>query len=420
MKRILGHELFRRSALFSLSIIASTLVGVFSIPVLVSTIGATQWGVLAVMQAVGQILAVVVAFGWGATGPSMVSARPQTERKAMFAVSLRFRGVLFVLAAPVTVALCVTLTGTSVVNAALATVSYVLVGLSAAWYLVGTNRPLPLFVFDALPAVVGQVAGLIAVLMWGDMTAYLACTAAFTVIGIASSAIFVLTRSADGRARADEPSPWRSIVHEQAAGVSSTISASLWTGAPTVLVQLFAPAAVPVFAMIDRLLKYGVLALAPILQAVQGWVPESGRERTADRAITSIRISVVIGALGGLALALLSTPASELLTVGEAPVPWTLAAIAGFALLSECVSQVTGLSALVALGGSRYLAVSSIASAVLGIPIIAVLVVWLGLYGAVIGILVVATGLAVYRVHHALRLAAAARQADQGRDDGDD
>jgi O-antigen/teichoic acid export membrane protein len=407
MRRLLRHELVRRSALFSLSVVTSTLVGVFSLPILIGSVGAAQWGHLAVMQAITQFAAVIVAFGWGATGPSMVSAMPPAQRKAVFADSLRLRGILFLLVAAPAVLLCAWLPGESWLNAALATATYTLAGLSGAWYFVGTNRPIPMFLLDALPAILGQVVGLVAVVLTRDLTSYLACTALFTLTGMAASAGYILSRREDGPSRAVRSGGWRETMRSQTAGVTSTISASMWTAAPTVLMQAFAPAAVPVFAMIDRLMKYGVLALAPILQAVQGWVPESGRDSVAARAITGLKVAAVVGAAGGTALAVLSTPASSLLSVGEAAVPWAVALIAGVAFAFECVAQIAGLSGLVALGGSRQLAISSAASAVVGIPLIALLVLWFGLYGAVLGILAVAAGLAVYRTRHALRYARA-------------
>jgi len=404
VRHFLRHELLRRSVLFAMPIVASTVVGIFSIPILVSSIGAVQWGSLAVMQVITQFFAVIVAFGWGATGPSMVSALPPPQRKAMYTESLFFRVALFAVAAPLAVAFCVWLPRASFADAALATLTYVVAGLSAAWYLVGTNRPVALFVLDALPAILGQILGLVIVLAGGGLTGYLVCTAAFALAGACASAAYILTRPNDGALAPTQRTSWSAVARTQAAGVSSTISASLWTAAPIVLVQALAPTGVPVWAMVDRLMKYGVLALAPILQAVQGWVPESGVQRLRERVLTSIRISLGVGALGGIVLAALSTPISSILGVGQATVPWALAAISGVTLMAECVAQVTGLSALVALGGARQLAASSIASAVVGIPMIAVLIYRLGIYGAAIGTLLVACSLAVYRIMHTRRL----------------
>lgn len=405
MRRILRHELFRRSALFSLSVAASTLVGVFSLPVLIASVGAQQWGHLAVLQAVAQFAAVLVAFGWGATGPAMVSALVVTERKALYLYSLIVRSVLFIVVLAPAVLLCMRLTGESWLNSMLAVFTYSLAGLSAAWYFIGTNRPMALFLLDALPAILGQVAGLVAVVVTKDLAAYLTCTAALTLTGVAGSAAYVMTRRGDGAMRGARRTPLRDTLRSQSAGVSSTISASLWTAAPTVLVQAFAPGAVPVFAMIDRLMKYGVLALAPVLQAIQGWVPESGRDSVAARSITGLKVAAGVGIVGGVALAGLSTPVSTVLSVGEAVVPWAVAGIAGAAFAFECVAQIAGLSGLVALGGTRQLAISSIASAVIGIPAIAALVMWFGLYGAIIGILLVAMALAVYRARYVVLLA---------------
>ncbi len=47
------------------------------------------------MQAITQFASVIVAFGWGATGPSMVSAIAPEERKAVFMQSFSVRGTLF-------------------------------------------------------------------------------------------------------------------------------------------------------------------------------------------------------------------------------------------------------------------------------------------------------------------------------------
>ncbi|MEU1972504.1 hypothetical protein ABZ477_12650 [Microbacterium sp. NPDC019599] len=406
MKRLVGHEVVRRSVLFAISIVASTIVGFFSIPVLVSSIGASGWGHLAVMQSVCQLFAVVVAFGWGAIGPSMVSAAPVQTRKRMYVESLYFRGALALVALPLAYLVCGLLTGETPAAVALAVVSYVVPGLSAAWYFVGTNRPVAMFLCDAMPVILGQVAGLVAILFVPDVTVYLACTALFGVGGAAASAIFVLTRP-EGPAGSRTRMPWLEIARVQAAGVSTTISASIWSAAPIVLVQALAPAALPVYAMVDRLMKYGILALAPVLQAVQGWVPEQGPEHVPHRARVAVRIGWGIGALGGLGLAGLSTPLSAVLTLGEATVPWGVAAIAGAAFLFEAVAQLTGLAVLVPLGGGRQLAVSSVATAVVGVPLIALLVWWAGLVGAVVGMLLVALGVALYRVAHARRLAAA-------------
>ncbi len=300
--------------------------------------------------------------------------------------------------------LCAQLTGQSWINAVLAAGTYTFAGLSAAWYFVGTNRPIPLFLLDATPSIVGQVLGLVAVLITGDLTAYLACTAALTAVGVAASMVYVVTRPQDGPRRAARPTPWREILRSQSAGVSSTISASMWTAAPTVLVQAFAPAAVPVFAMIDRLMKYGVLALAPILQAIQGWVPESGRATVGARAVTGVKVATE-SASSGRGFGGIVDPGVVAAEPGR-----SRGAVDGRRHRRRRLRLRMRGSDRRSLGprrARRLSPVGALVDRVRGgrIPVIAALVIWLGLYGAILGILIVAAALAVYRAVHVRRYA---------------
>lgn len=407
--KLLRHDLVRRSALFASSIIASTVVGIFSIPILVSQVGAATWGVLAVLQIVGQFFAVGTAFGWGATGPSMVSGAVIEERKSIFVDSIIVRACLFLVLAPAAATFGAALTGVGLDLAILAAVTYVAPGLSAAWYFIGSNRPAALFLLDALPAILGQVTGLIAVLLAPDLRSYLISTATWAVIGVLSSSIFVLSRHRDGPRRLPQRVPWRRLIHSQLGGVLSMLSASVWSAAPTVLVQSFAPQSLPAFAIIDRLLKYGVLALAPVLQAVQSWVPEAGPQALGARAKRAVTISLGLGPLGGVLLLAFGPLAASILTLGEVALPWYIAALAGAVFASECVSQITGLSSLVALGGTRQLAFSSVAATLAGLAFTAAAVWWFGVTGAVAGMLLVAAWSALYRVRWVQRLSLNAR-----------
>jgi len=402
--RLWRHDLVKRSALFASSIIASTVVGIFSIPILVSQVGAATWGTLAVLQIVGQFFAVGTAFGWGATGPSMVSGAPTEVRKSIFMDSLIVRGCLFLVLAPAAAFFGAVLTGVGPDVAVLAALTYVAPGLSAAWYFIGSNRPAALFLLDALPAILGQVTGLIAVLLSPDLRSYLTATAICAIIGLVSSWVFVLSRHRDGPRRLPQRIPWGRLVHSQLGGVLSMLSASVWSAAPTILVQSFAPQALPAFAIVDRLLKYGVLALAPVLQAVQSWVPEAGPENLAERAKRAVTISLGIGPIGGILLLAFGPLAASILTLGEVTLLWYVAALAGAVFACECVSQITGLSSLVALGGTRQLAFSSVATTLVGLAITAFAVWWFGVAGAVAGMLVVAAWSALYRVIWVRRL----------------
>jgi hypothetical protein len=118
-----------------------------------------------------------------------------------------------------------------------------------------------------------------------------------------------------------------------------------------------------------------------------------------------------VGALGGVFIFALAPWASDFLTLGEAPLSGLVAGVLGFAFFAESIAQVSGLAGLVVLGGVRHLAWSSIAAAVIGLPVFAILTASWGVLGAALALATVASGTAVYRAFHVIRLARRAQEA---------
>ncbi|MGN8024970.1 lipopolysaccharide biosynthesis protein [Microbacterium sp. 22242] len=403
MRQAFRHDLVRRSLLFSLSIVLSTVVGIFSIPVLISSIGSGSWGRLAVLQAITQFLGVIVGFGWGATGPSSVAALPRSARNTFFATSVRARLLLFLPVLIVGSLLSVVIARTSPLVAVLSAITYVVPALGAAWYFIGTNRPVALFLFDALPAILGQVAGLIWVLVSPSLENYLTATAAAACLGVVASWLFVRSRRDDGEWRIDRSRSVRDLLHEQWPGVTAMLTASVSSSLPIVIVSIFAPHAVALYAIIDRLSRYAVLVLAPILQAIQGWVPEAGRDSIPHRGRTAIYISIAIGGIGGLLMAVFAPWVSSLLTYGQAAVSLLLAVTMGIGFAAEAAGQIVGLAVLVAVRRSHALALSAGVATVAGMTLVLVGTITVGIPGTVSAIALTAVGVAVYRITVAWR-----------------
>ncbi|QEO13533.1 hypothetical protein FLP10_03210 [Agromyces intestinalis] len=409
LRHLGGHALVRRSALFSLSIGAATIVGVFTIPVLVGVLGASTWGVLAVLQALAAFFGFLIAFGWGATGPAHVAGLPAEERRQFYWDSVVTRGILFVLLVPVAVLIGSAITSLPVLTVTLAILAYTLPGAGAGWYFVGTNQPGRMFLLDSLPPIAGTVAGLIAVIAVPSLDMFLVAMVACEAIGFAVATIVVL-------ASTHGPVRWWlgasrlfGAYRGQVPGMASSVAASFYTSAPAVIVQMFAPREVPVYAIADRLFRYAVLVLAPILQSIQSWVPEAGRTEAVARSRQVVWLSVGIGVVGMAGLIGFAPLVSNWLTHGEAIVPWVLAILIGIAFAGEAVSQVTGLSSLVALGAARYLAASSVVCAIAGSTGILLLTPFWGAVGAFLAIACASVVLALFRARRTLSLAAAAQ-----------
>lgn len=410
-RKAIGHELVRRSFLFSLSIILSTLVGVASIPILIGQLGDTTWARLAVLQSIAQFFAVVVGFGWGATGPSTVASLPAGDRKAFFATSLvaRLLILLPVLGAGTFIAALIVRADPLI--AALVSLTAVAPAAAAGWYFIGTNRPVALFLFDALPAILGQGAALVGVLIAPSLLTYAACTAAFAVLGLLASCLFVATRSSDGSWKIDRTQTLRGLLRDQLPGFTATFTTSLLTTLPIVIVKLIVPAAaLPLFVLADRLSRYAGLVLAPILQAIQSWVPEAGREHIPSRGRIAMLVACGIGFVGAVGMITCAPWVSPLLSQGAISIPILIAVVMGLGFAGEAISQVTGLAVLVTIGRSRELALS--AGVATGAALLGVLVgtLLLGVPGALIALALTSIGLAIYRARAALRGLAAQAQ----------
>jgi len=407
---VLRHDLLRRSAYFSISVVASTVVGIVSIPLLIQTVGADQWARLFVLQMIGQFASIIVAFGWGATGPSTVSALPKDRRRQFLLDSLVARVPLLIIVLPLATGIGTAL-GADPFAALVATFAYSVPGIGAAWYFIGTNRPLALLLFDAVPAILGQVAALVAVVFAPTLLSYLCAVAIATSVGVGGGLAFALTRDDGARLRRTRWTELAVTMRTQLAGLATVLFGNLSTMLPVILVDVFMKPVLPVFAAVDKLYRYGILVLAPILQAIQGWVPEAGPEQTRIRARGSLLVGLGVGALGGGCFALLATPVSIPLTVGEAVIPFEVALIAGIGFGAECVSQIVGLAGLVALRKERELARSSMIAAIIGLPLMIPAVVYGGLLGIVSVISASAILVAVYRATVLLRAAKAAEHA---------
>src|SRR5690606_13015624 len=138
---------------------------------------------------------------------------------------------------------------------------------------------------------------------------------------------------------------------------------------PMIAVQVFLPALQPMYAMANQLFRYASIALLPIQQFFQSWVPvdNAGRPRRIRIATLS---ALIIGVIGGTCIAFLSPWASRLLSVGANPVPLSVSLPLGVAFIGIATAAVVGYACLVSLGRVRALAVSTIIGAIVGAPLI--------------------------------------------------
>jgi hypothetical protein len=313
---------------------------------------------------------VLVGFGWGTTGPSMVASTPQDRRFQLFADSLSSRIYLFILGAPLMAAFMVVLQPHYVPLVILGSFAYLLPSLGAAWYFVGESRPARLFFFDAAPQMLGTLLGIVGLAWTGRIEVLVLSQLLFNLAGVTVSAFVVLNRARRlYRLNVGLKESFTRLAHQRH-GVITAATGSLYVNLPLIVISAWLPLQLDLYTMIDRIFRYSVTAFSPILQFIQGWIPEGGRESLRHRMMRGIQAGVMFGVLGGAAILLLSPTVSSVLSHQELILPSTLSAPVALSFFSVALSQVLGLACLVIIGRGSALAKSTVLGALAGAPLI--------------------------------------------------
>lgn len=374
-----------RLATFALTVGLGTVVGLLAIPIITGIVGSESWAVLALVQALATLFGVLVAFGWGTIGPGMVAAAAPSHRAQMFADSLVTRGYLYVVTAPIMCGVMVLLQPGQAVFVTVASLAYLLPYLGASWFFIGEAKPMRLFVVDALPQLAGTVVGLLVLSATRNFTLLVATQLLFNLVTVLLSAAVILRR---GGKFAMNFSIRNSLsrMAGQRHGVVTAATGSLYVNLPILAVKLLLPGQLDIYAFADRLFRFAVTAFSPVLQFIQGWIPEGGPEDVRHRVRRASQIAPVLGILGGGGLALLGPLAAETLVRDSMDFGFTLSVPIGLCFAAVAVSQVLGLACLVSIGQAKTLAQSTVVGAVFGTPLILVGVLSAGVAGAAWGV----------------------------------
>lgn len=352
---------------FTVSVIIVTLLGIVAIPLLIDTVGEATWGTLVLIQYAAQFGGILVAFGWGAVGAATVAGIPDERRPAFFRRSLRVRAGLYACVFPLVALLLIVLTRGDILTLILGAAVYLLPYLGANWYFTGEGRPTRLLLFDTVPTVIGGVLGLVGVWITHELWVYLVFQGLGYLAAVSISALVVRRSPQD--ADFEDRTPLRALLATQRHAVSATLVTSSYVMLPMFAVETFLPALQPMYAMANQLFRYASVALLPIQQFFQSWVPvdDGGRPRRMRIATLS---AVGVGIIGGACIAFLSPWVSTLLSVGKILVPLSVSLPLGVAFAGIAIAAVVGYACLVSLGRVRALAVSTMIGAIVGAPLI--------------------------------------------------
>lgn len=385
-----------RLGTFALTVGAGTIVGLLAIPIITNVVGADAWAVQVLVQTLSTLFGVMVAFGWGTVGPGLVAAAPIAERPQLFLDSFVTRSYLLLLTAPAMILLLVLLRPGEAVFVSIASVAYLMPFVGASWYFVGEGKPMRLFLFDALPQLLGTLAGLGFLVITGNFTLLVITQLAFNMVAVLISALVILRGGKELKAKF---SP-RNSLHQmklQRHGVITAATGSFYVNLPMLVVNSVIPSQLATYAIADRLFRFAVTAFSPVLQFVQGWIPEGGLGSISHRIARASQVAPLLGLLGGTVLALAGPFAAQVLVRDQTTFGHGLSTPIGVSFAAVAVSQIIGLACLVPIGKAKELATSTIVGAVLGTPLILLGAAAFGVAGVVWGMAISELAVSVFQ-----------------------
>lgn len=359
----------RRLSAFTVTTGLGAAVTVLAAPVIIGGAGEYDWGVLSSIQSAAGLFGVLVAFGWGTTGAGEVASMDAEARPQWYADSLVSRMYLFLVAYPAMVLVMWLLNPNYLALVSVGCAAYLAAYVGASWYFIGEARPGRLFGIDMLPQTIGVLVSLVVMLLTQSLVATVATQLVFNVSATAISAVVIL-RSGDRAVRFDWslPAVLRRLRDQRHAVVTAATQAA-YVSAPLLILNALSPTTMALYAMGDKLFRFGLTAFAPILQFIQGWISEKGRPFLPERITQALTVVPVVSAVAGACVFALGPWAADLLSHGEIELGYDLSFVFGLVLFSVSVGQVVGLAALVQLGRLRDLATSTVIGAVAGIPL---------------------------------------------------
>lgn len=375
-------NLFTRFGGFAVSLVFSTVVSLVGIPFVLVNLGAEAWAELAVALATAAIFGVVVAFGWGTVGAAMTAGTLPKDRPALFFNSLVSRAYLFLFSVVPMALAVLLLSSVDPIAAVVAAIAYLLPYVGASWYFVGESKPWRLFAFDVLPQGLGTITGVVATFFVPEVWVYVTCQLIFNLLAVVGSAAAILRSRPLG---SENPSmamvPAMRRLSSQWHGVVAAGTGTINSNVPIVAVTLLAAPLLPVYVLADKLFRYAVAGFGPVLQVIQGWIPEAGPTQRDSRVQKVASLAPILGLAGGAALMWITPWAAGMLSAGRLSVGWDLSVPFGLIFCGVVVAQILGLACLIPIGKGAELAKSTAIGALLNVVLMIVLGLALGAVG---------------------------------------
>lgn len=189
-----------------------------------------------------------------------------------------------------------------------------------------------------------------------------------------------------------------SHIGRQALPSATAVATSLYGALPTLAVAWLAPGGVGVFALAERLGRYVTMAVTPLHNWMQGWVPAADNLRAMKQRMRAvISTAVLAGTSFAVALVMLGPSLGQLLSGGAITLGSAVVIGVAVSVGATTISRCTGSACLIALGDSKSVAFSSFIGAGTCVLVLGLFVAPLGAVGAALAMAMAEAAVALYQ-----------------------
>jgi O-antigen/teichoic acid export membrane protein len=347
---------------FLLVPLLSALAPLVAVPVIARVHGAAGWGAIAIGIALGNACAVTADLGWTVVGPQRL-ARRIADARSIHATALTSRAAALVLLLPIVAAAAWSLAPADASAASATATGIGLTALSPAWFFTGLGRPWTLMAVETVPKCIANVAVAAAIAAHAPLVVHGSALGIAALVSALAGAVSASRLDGTGRTSIQEVVAalhgLRVIAVGRAVSTTSTVL-------PTLVIGLVAPALVPTFAALDRLVRMGLQVLSAVPAQMQSWLGVADTAIRCRRVQSAIAINTALGFVAGFALLVLVPVVLPILFGPTLTVPDTSVLMAAGLVAVICTSRGLGL-AVVAEGRSTATTWTAVVIAVVGI-----------------------------------------------------
>lgn len=359
-----------------------------SIPAVSYKFGADGWASIAIGQSIGTGLGVLVELGWSLTGPQAVARLSEGSARQLYVDALASKVLIGLFIAPAAFLIPYAVVNEHAVAAGLSGVAAAIVGLTPAWYFMGTARPRHILYSESLPRLGAVTISSGAILAGAPL--WISPAALGLAALCAPIAGWMIVQRKAAIATSIEFPMFKSVVatvREQSPVAVGRAGNAIYIAFAVGLVGIAAPGIVAAFAGPERLQRMYLLVLQAIPNSMQAWLGRSERDPEALRqsVLKVVGANAIAGAAAGVVFAAIGPLLASVVFVGEIAVSREMVIVCAATILLTCLTRATGGLALVRYGRERAVALSGVLGAAVGLAAIVYGARHYGAIGALIG-----------------------------------